>query len=437
MFLLPFLKQAYLLNKNSQLSKKQIQKLQQKKFIHLVKYISKHSPYYQQIINKYTINIDNCKPEDFPILTKEELIENFDRIVTDKQITKAKLTNFFEKSKNPQDLFLDKYYAIHTSGSSGMIGYYVYNTKEFMQGTALSVRATKPKLLQKVAYVGAAKGHFAGVTMITAAQKLFPIYKNVEIFDINAPFDDIITKLNLLQPTNIVGYAFALRKLAEAQHEGKLHIKPRLLQSGGEPLNSNDKKYIQKVFNAPVANIYASSEHLIMAIGRDTFEGMYLMEDNLYFEIKQDKTYITNLYNYTLPLIRYQMSDKLTKKIDTSHHMPFTKVQEIVGRNEYVPIFLNDLGKEDFISPILLVELYIPHLTKFQIHLKNNRSFLFKAQLEPNLSKPEKEKTIKNITKVLQNILKEKNMMKVQFAIELVDLLWVDSKTGKFRLITK
>jgi phenylacetate-CoA ligase len=436
MLLLPFLKQVYLQRKNLSLTKQQIQDLQQRKFFKLVAYVSKHSPYYQKIIKQYKIDIQNCKPEDFPILTKETLIREFDNIVTDKQITKAKLAKFFERSKHPQDLFLNKYIAIHTSGSSGMIGYYLYSVQEFIQGTASSARAANPKLLQKIAYVGAIKGHFAGITMVTTAKKLPFLYKEVHCFDINAPFSDIITELNKLQPTIVIGYAFALKKLAEAQQKGNLTIKPRILQSGGEPLSSEDKKYIQQIFHVPVINIYASSEHLFMGIGKDSFGGMYLMEDNLYFEMIPDKTYVTNLYNYTLPLIRYQMTDRLQPMQDKKKLMPFTKVKDIVGRNEYVPIFLNDRGEEDFISPILLVELYIPQVTKFQIHFVNKRNFQFKACVEDGLTTREKEKTIKNITEVLQNILREKNMEKVKFSIELVDHLWVDPKTGKFRLIT-
>ncbi len=437
MLLFPFLKQVYIQRKNLKLSHEQIRELQQKKFLKLVQFIANHSPYYQKIIKQHKIDINNCKPEDFPILTKETLIKEFDTLVTDRQITKAKLAAFFAKSKNPQELFLNKYYAIHTSGSSGMIGYYIYNTDEFIQGTASSTRATNPKLFQKIAYIAATKGHFAGVTMVTAARRLPILYKNVYCFDINEPFTEIINKLNKIQPTIVSGYAFALKKLAEAQQKGHLAIKPRILQSGGEPLSSEDKKFIQETFSAPVINVYASSEHLFMGIGRDTFGGMYLMEDNLYFEIQPDKTYVTNLYNYTLPLIRYHMSDRFEKITDKTHLMPFTKIKEIVGRNEYVPIFLNDKGEEDFISPILLVELYIPNVTNFQIHLINKKHFQFKACLEPNLNKKEQKKTIKNITEILRNILREKNMMNVKYEIQIVDHLWVDPKSGKFRLITK
>lgn len=432
--LLPLLYQS---KKNLSLSPEQIKNLQRKKFLSLVAYASEHSPYYKKIVKERNINIKNCTPEDFPVLTKSTLIENFDEIITIRDVTRAKLAAFLETSKDPDELYLNKYYIMHTSGSSGTIGYYAYNKKEFIRGIVPATRAYGIKFFQKVAYIAATKGHFAGITMVSLAKHLYPLYSNVQTFDINGPFSEIIMKLNNLQPTVVNGYAFALHKLAEAQKEGRLTIKPYILQSGGEPLSTQDKNYIQNVFKAPVVNIYATTEHLIMGLGRDTYQGMYLMEDNLIFEIYPEYTNVTNLYNYTLPLIRYQMSDHLETIADDIHRFPFIKIKEIVGRNEYVPIFTNDDGQDDFISPIVLVEFYVQHLMKFQIHIKSKREFICKVILEDGLTAIEKSKIIEEITFKLKEMLSEKKMMKVKFTVEIVEQLWVDPKTGKFKLIIK
>jgi phenylacetate-CoA ligase len=436
--LLSLLEEIAKQNHNLHLTKAQIAPLQGEKFRKLVAFVAQKSPYYQRIMKDHGITIENCVPEDFPVLTKTDLLKHFDEIVTDRNITKAKIVSFLEQSQEPLDLFLDNYFVIHTSGSSGTISYYVYSQDEFIKGIAPLIRADGAQpISQKVAYIAATKGHFAGVTIVSAAKKLPQLYEDVQLFDINSPFAEIIDKVNHLQPTIVSGYAFALRALADAQRAGKLHIAPRILQSGGEPLSTEDKLFIQDTFKAPVVNIYASSEHLFMGIGRDKFQGMYLMEDNLLFEIHADYTCVTNLYNYTLPLIRYQMTDRLEPITDTTLQMPFTKIKEIVGRNEYVPVFTNDLGEDDFISPILLVEFFVKNLIRFQIHLIGKKEFIFKACLTDHLDSKEKEKTIKQITAGLHAILQEKKMTTVSFRIEIVTKLSVDPKTGKFRLIIK
>jgi len=435
MIYLDLLQLTYRNRRNIFLTKNDIKKLQQKKFMQLVHYVEQYSPYYKEIIKKNHIDIANCKPEDFPVLTKAELLKHFDQIVTDRKITREKIEKFLEKSKNPEELFLNKYYVIHTSGSSGTISYYVYSPKELLAGASLATRADGINFFQTLAYIAATEGHFAGVTMASITKKLPLLYKKVEIMDINAPFSNILKKLNILQPDIVSGYAFALRKIADAQQDKKINISPRLFLSGGEPLSKEDKEYIQQTFHAPLINVYASSEHLYMGLGRDSFSGMYLMEDNLIFELHPTYTIITNLFNYTLPLIRYQMHDQLAVINDTIRAMPFLKVKETFGRNEKVPIFYNDLGQEDFINPIVLVEFFVKNVRQFQIQILNKHSFIFKVILEPHLSKQQREDTLLKIKQELFPILKEKLMTNVTFSIEEVAHLWADPQTGKFKLI--
>lgn len=437
--LLPvYLAQALVPNKyHARLTIDQIRVLQQKKFRQLVKHAVQNSPYYQDLVRKYAIDVNSCRPEDFPILTKADVLEHFDQMVTDPRITKAKIAAFLEHSKDPADLFLGTYYVIHTSGSSGTVGYSLYTPQELARGIVHFTRMHPPSIGQTLAYIGAIQGHFAGATIVTAAKNIPFIYKKVGMFDINRPFQHIIQQLNELQPTSLSGYAFALRKLAEAQQAGELHISPRAIQSGGEQLSHADKAFIQEVFKTEVVNVYAASEHLIMGIGKDSFNGMYLMEDDLIFEPQPTRTCVTNLYNKTLPLIRYEMSDRLQHLPDTQHHLPFTKVVDIVGRNEHIPIFINDADKQDFISPILLSEFYVKHVTAFQFHILGQKEFIFKACLDTGLTDKEKQAVIQKIKQALGAILKEKQMTKVKFKVELVDRLWSDPKTGKFRLILK
>jgi phenylacetate-CoA ligase len=437
MLLFSLIKQVRIQKRQACLSYGEIRVLQRKKFLQLVQFAVEHSSYYKKIIKKHGIDIAECKPEDFPILTKEDLINNFDEIVTDKQITKKKIEKFLLTSQNPTDFFLDKFIVIRTSGSTGAPGYYVYTVPDFVKGVAASTRVFGTKFFQKLAYIGAINGHFGGITIVNAARQIPLLYREVQTFDINQPFPSIIEKLNAMQPTNVTAYAFALRELAKAQREGKLRIHPRFIQSGGEPLGTEDKRYIQDVFQVEVANVYASSEHLLMGIGRDSFGGMYLMEDSLIFEICETYINVTNLYNYLLPLIRYRMSDRLQTVADTTHQFPFTKIKEIVGRNEFVPVFLNDDGREDLISPLILVDFYAEHLQRFQFHIINNRQFIFKACLDSGITEKQKERAVKQIEKNLKTLLAGKRMTKVAFEIKLVDQLWVDPKTGKFRLFIK
>ena len=38
-------------------------------------------PYYQRVMRERAIDFDQCSPEQFPVLTKTDLIEHFDEVV--------------------------------------------------------------------------------------------------------------------------------------------------------------------------------------------------------------------------------------------------------------------------------------------------------------------------------------------------------------------
>jgi len=148
-------------------------------------------------------------------------------------------------------------------------------------------------------------------------------------------------------------------------------------------------------------------------------------------EIRKDHALITNFYNKTQPLIRYKINDFFEEKIDACVKMPFTLVDNIVGRSEAMLWLENNEGKMDFIHPIVIVEFYVNGLEKFQIVVKDKKSFEFLAVI----TDADKEQVVNKIRETLDKILLEKNFTNVRYHVKFVDDLSVDPKTGKFKLI--
>ena len=103
---------------------------------------------------------------------------------------------------------------------------------------------------------------------------------------------------------------------------------------------------------------------------------------------------------------------------------------------EQALVFTNRHGSEDYISPIIIVEFHVKNLRRFQVRLLSRSSFLFRACLEKGLGLKERDEVFRDIRMKLREILNQKEMDNVTFDIEEVDDLQVDSKTGKFKLIT-
>jgi phenylacetate-CoA ligase len=423
--------------RNARRSRAEIEARQLDKFRRLVAHVNGNSPYYRDLIAEHRIDVANCVPADFPPLTKTELMANFDRIVTDRRITHDAITDFLAVSKEPNDLFAGDFTVVHTSGTSGEVGYFVYSAKDWTRGVAQGLRVNPPrKGKRRLAFLGAANGHFTGVSFAaTSRRSLLKLKYDVDIYDINSPIRPVIEGLNKFQPDILMGYATAFAILAERQQKGELSISPKWVQSSGEPISAADRSLIESVFGVPVLNVYSCTEHLIMGLGKADYGGIYLFEDDLIFELEPDHTLITNLFNFTQPLIRYRMDDVLEKMEDPEPAYPFTKVREISGRKEQIPFFINRHGEEDFISPHIINEFIVKNVRRFQFQVVDKTSCIFRVCLDDGLSEEQRSHTLSRVEARLGEIFTEKEMDNVIRQVEPVDDLRPDPKTGKFRLI--
>jgi phenylacetate-coenzyme A ligase PaaK-like adenylate-forming protein len=419
---------------------------QLKKFRKLARHAGRHSSYYTGIIRDSSIDLETCTPEDFPVLTKSLLMENFDRVVTDPAVTRQGVTDFLARSKDPAEKFLGRYRVMHTSGTSGEVGYFLYSDADWargMMGVAFRRRRRLPPLHSRTnrgrfrfAFYGATGGHFAGVTMATAASRgIARLFATVRTFEINAPMQQTLDSLNEFQPDILSGYTAALRMLGEKQKEGALRISPMYIAATGETVTRADMAFLSEAFNAVVASAYGCTEHLGVGASDPDGETMTLNDNSLIFEFRADHSLFTNLFNYTMPLIRYRMSDILIpveQPKDAPHRLV---IRNLVGRTEKVPTFVNRDGAKDFISPHTINEIFVPDVMRFQLRLTGPSSFRFLACLAPGLDAIRREAALAGLKARLEEILAQKGMPNVQFEISIVDQLPVDPRTRKFRLI--
>lgn len=424
--------------RNLRLTRPQLEAAQLVKFRRLIALIQSRSPYYRALMEQRGLDPRTCVPTDFPILTKEEVNAHFDEMVTVRGLRRREIAAFLERSADPEELFQGRYHVLHTSGTSGTMGLFVFSHEAWIKGASHVVRAAPLRWRRRVAYVAATRGHFAGVSLMLAGNDgTNALFHDVRTFDVGRPLPEIVAELNEFQPQALTGYAAVLKVLGEAQERGELRIRPAHVGNGGEPLLADAKAYLERVFQVRVMNGYASSEHLYMGMTLPGVEGMHLLEDDLIFELGPDHTCVTNLFNDVLPLIRYRMDDVLIPDAAGESPYPFTRVKEIVGRHEDALTFTNEHGQEDFIHPIVIVELVIPGLKAWQIVLESRTSFRFRARFEERLTADEVLATRERIRAKLSALLAEKEMRNVSFEIEAVESVAIDPLTGKFRLVLR
>ncbi|MGH8255400.1 MAG: hypothetical protein ACRET0_04240, partial [Steroidobacteraceae bacterium] len=371
------------------------------KFRSLARYAAAKAPYYSQLVSEHRIDLDSCTPRDFPPLTKAQLMENFDRIVTDRRITKQRIAEFLTRSHDPLDRFLDEFRVLHTSGTSGEVGYFVYSPEDWARGTAAAMRprgnrprARKARRLRRLrlAYYGAVGGHFAGVTMVSGATRgLARLLVDARLYEVNAPLPETVAALNTFQPDILAGYTGALTLLAEKQRAGALRIAPVSIGTAGESMSATDKRILEEAFACPANNGYGSSEHLMMGVALPGGASMLLLDDDLIYEPFEDHTLVTNLFNYTLPLIRYRMADILRPVArPTDPRSPHLEIESLVGRSEMMPRFVNEDGADDFLSPHTINEIFVRGVLRFQMRIVDETAFRFAVCLDAAFSEAER-----------------------------------------------
>jgi phenylacetate-coenzyme A ligase PaaK-like adenylate-forming protein len=412
------------------------------KFRRLVRHANERSPYYRRIIAERNIDVARCQPSDFPLLTKSLLMQNFDEISTAPGVTKQAIADFLTRSHDPRELFLRKYRVIHTSGSSGEVGYFVYSLKDWIRGTYMGRQGPRPRLKRKhkgkfrLAYYAAIDGHYAGVTMIRSLESgLAKWFLDVGCFEVNSPLPEVIASLNAFRPDFLGGYTTALKILAERQRAGELKLDSLIgITTAGEATTEADRALLEQAFGCKLTNTYGCSEHLGMGGAPPGSSNIVLTDHDLIYEFYPDHSVVTNLFNYTLPLIRYRMADVL-RPVDSGAHAPYLMIESLVGRNELQPVFKTRDGGEDFVSPHTINEIFVAGVTRFQMHLLGPEAFRFMVCLDPKLDADERAAAIKSVSDRLREILARKRMDNVRFEVLAVDDLPVNPRTRKFQLI--
>ena len=293
----------------------------------LIRVAKERSPWHR--VRLEHINADRVTEADLqsiPPMTKQDMMDNLEGIWTDPRLTRDAVERHLDALTDDAYLF-DEFHAVASGGSSGTRGVFVYGWDAWAIAY-LSFTRFRRRVMQEDSEVGlAAPGVMVAAGKAThmtfAVARTFRGAANVTPISAALPVDEIVSRLNELQPVTIAGYPSIWYVLAGEAMAGRLRIKPRLVGCGSEPLLPEMRKAMEDAWHRPVLNVLGTSEG-VTAGGCGQSAGMHLGDDTGIFELVDDvgnpvlpgvraaKMYITNLYNHTQPLIRYELTDETT-----------------------------------------------------------------------------------------------------------------------------
>lgn len=356
----------------------------------LVKFARANSRFYAEKYRGLPDDITDVRL--LPPVTKVELMEHFDDVVTDPSVRKADMMKYISDLGNIGKPFMGKYMVWTTSGTTGMPGIFLEDKNWDAVITAVNVLRMggewytmdvirgMMKAGGNSASVFAGNGHFLGVTMLERQRSSNRSRgKRIRLVPVTLPIAEIVKQLNEFQPAMFAGYSSALGLLAQEQLEGRLNIHPSIVISSAEPLSDENRSLIQQAFGVPPRNNYGCSEGGVMGY-ECNHNRMHINADWIIFEPVDadhnpvpagqlsDRTLITNLANRVMPIIRYELGDRVTllpEKCDCGITLPVIKVE---GRTDEILRFQPPSGGLIPVLPLALWSVLkeTPGVLRFQ-----------------------------------------------------------------------
>jgi phenylacetate-coenzyme A ligase PaaK-like adenylate-forming protein len=305
---------------------------------------------------RHHAGLEDAPLHALPPVTKAQLMERFDDAVADPSLRladlEAHLAGLVSTGGDPGVPWRGRWWAAQTAGTTGRRGVFVWDRREWATVLASYARAndwagvpagiTRPL---KVAVVSSLlPTHQSAVVGATLASRIVPTLR----LDASAPRAETVAALNGFQPRLLVGYASALRPLAAEQQAGRLAISPQSVVSASEVLSPAASAEMEAAWGSAPFDVYAATETAGVA-SPCLYRNRHLYEDLLIVEpvdasgspvpagTVAAKLFVTVLFSRTVPLIRYEMTDRIAVAgRDCPCGRRFAQVSAIEGRLEDV-----------------------------------------------------------------------------------------------------
>lgn len=430
---------------NVKKTRAEIASIQERKLRKMLFHAWDHSPYYRRKFERAGIlreQIAALPLSAFPTMEKTDLLAHFDELVTAGDLRQEALRRFDEQESERRKAFLDKYHVVHSSGSTGKPGYFVYDEAAWnemllgiLRGALWGMSAFRILRLlaagPRIVYIAATDGRYGGAMAV--GDGIDGVHARQLFLDVKTPLAELARQVRDFDPNMIIGYPSAIKILGELKERGEIPLNVFRVISCGEPLGAGMRDYLEKTFHADVINFYGASESLALGVETGHTGGMVLFDDMNVIEVEDGNMYLTSLYNFTQPLIRYRLSDQLVL-MDEKYAAPFTRAEILMGREEDLLWFRDGKGGRDFLHPLAIEGFCIEGLRDFQFRQTGEASFEMLAEVS---GKDREESVRKEMLRLMGEILREKGLGYVRFSIRFVSAIRPDPKTGKKKLIVK
>ncbi len=451
--LLGFSRQVQLQSQATTMSRAQLDRVQKYRLQKLLRHSATHSPFYGERLHQ--VNFQDPDLSSVPHVSKRDMIENLNRVFTDRELRSGDLAKFTSDELNLGKWHLGRYAVSHTSGSQGQPLLIVQDreciNRLFSIMASRSSTTRRPGIFEaiqrwrtpkRIAVVTFKRGFYPSAAALEFLQETMSPFVDVRRF--SSLQDDLLEQLNAFQPHSIFSYASVLETLSYDSHQLKLQNLEHL-SSSSEQLTLSTRSKIEKAFQVPVLNHYGAGECLQLA---DTCKegSLHINADWCILEVVDDyfepvpdgavgsRILVTNLANFTQPFIRYVLEDRVA--IERNHRCKcgsnFPIIVKMDGRSADIIRVIDSDGREKRLTGIVFHSVFDScgeHVREWQIHQLSTDSLLVKVvwqHTDPRLHRA--------ISCTLTSKLRSSGVPKnVQIEFSSVEAIPSDHVSGKMR----
>jgi phenylacetate-coenzyme A ligase PaaK-like adenylate-forming protein len=294
----------------------------------LVEHAIAHSPFHARRLRGVdAARIDVADLACLPVMTKAEMMDAFDEVVTDRRLDRRLVEQALASTTGEPCPLFGEYVALASGGSSGRRGVFVLDRDALVEFFSSLNRRSVQRMMEQggpppggvtIAMIAAASAVHAtgGAPAWMAGQpvRFVPV-------PVTQPVSDLVAQLNALEPDVLYGYPSAIAVLAREQMAGRLRVAPEAITTSSETLLPEWRAVIREAFGVSIVDTFGSSEGLVGVTAPDD-DVLVFNSDVCIVELVDDagrpvepgvpsaKILVTNLANRTQPLIRYEITDR-------------------------------------------------------------------------------------------------------------------------------
>ncbi|HEX2203415.1 MAG TPA: F390 synthetase-related protein [Longimicrobium sp.] len=307
----------------------------------IVRFAAERAPFYRA----HWAGRDLAEWRTLPTVDKRLMMEHFDTFNT-LGVTLAETMGAAVEGERSRDFRTTVRGATvgMSSGTSGHRGLFVVSPREqtVWAGTILA-RALHEAPLRR--------GGFRVALFLRANSNLYERTHGglvrFQWFDLMTRLPESVAALNEYRPHLLIGPPSMLGFLADAREAGTLHVAPERLVSVAEVLEPQDGARLERVFGAPVHQIYQCTEGLLGVSCRAG--SLHVQEDLVALQLEPldaDRVtpIVTDLRRTSQPIVRYRLNDVLRMESAPCRcGSPWRVIRAIEGRADDV-VYLESNG---------------------------------------------------------------------------------------------